>query len=78
MGVMVGRWTNSVDDGIYWVWDDDTVNPEDSTLFQVMERYLTRGETMEILSYAPNAGDELRTEIMYNERKAHKETHHAY
>jgi hypothetical protein len=72
MGVIIGRWTNSVDDGIYWVWDGE-VEHEDSTLFAVMERYLTRGETMEILKYTPKGGDELRSQIMVNERKAHKE-----
>lgn len=72
MGVMICRWDNSEEDGVYWVWDDE-VTHEDSTLFAVMERYLTHGETMEILSYTPRGGDGNRGEIMYNERKAHEE-----
>jgi len=77
MGVIIARWNNSVEDGIYWVWDDE-IGHGDSTLFEVMERYLTQGETMEILSYAPKGADELRTEIMHNEREAHEETRNAY
>ena len=73
MGVMICRWDNSVEDGIHWVRDDD-MHHEDCTLFAVMERYLTRGETMEILKYVPKRGDELRGAMMFSEREAHKET----
>ena len=81
MGVMICRWDNSIDDGIYWLGDDTP--PRDSyTLYDIMERYLTTGEIMEILSYAPrngplHVGNGLGT-MLTNERKAHKETHHAY
>lgn len=69
MGLIIARWTNSIEDGIHYVRDDD--GPwEGITLFAVMERYLTRGETMEILSYQPR-DDEQRGVLMYNEREAH-------
>jgi hypothetical protein len=80
MGVMICRFSNSVDDGIYWVGDSSP--PKDSyTLYDVMERYLTTGETMEILCYDPcydpyDASS--TTKMLTNEREAHKETHHAY
>jgi hypothetical protein len=57
MGMVIARWSNSEDDGIYWVEDDAMLpsgEPEpDSTLHAVMLRYLTTGETMEILKYEP-------------------------
>lgn len=47
MGLLVLRWENSVDDGdgIYYGGADGL------TLFEVMEEYLTHGQTMEILKY---------------------------
>jgi hypothetical protein len=52
MGLMICRWINSGYDGIYWL--GDSTPPKDSySLFDVMERYLTKGETVEILSYDP-------------------------
>ena len=50
MGLIIARWENSEDDGIYWMGDES----DENTIFMVMERYLTTGETMEILSYSPD------------------------
>jgi hypothetical protein len=69
MGIIIARWENSEDNGIYWTRDDQTL--EGDTLFEVMERYLTGGETMEILSYAPR-NEDARVELMANERIAHR------
>jgi hypothetical protein len=82
MGVMICRWTNSDDDGIYWL-GDATPPIEAYTLFDVMERYLTTGETLEILSYDPGNRatayrQPLTMDALNNEREAHGETHHAY
>lgn len=52
MGLIIARWTNSEDDGIYWMPDDAPW--KDDGLFQVMGRYLARGETVEILKYVPD------------------------
>ena len=71
MGLIIARWENSEDDGIYWMGDE----PEEYTLFEVMERYLTTGETLEILSYSPDIRqDRDMVAMLYNERKAHGET----
>ena len=77
MGVMICRFINSPDpddDGIYWL--GDATPPKDSySLYDVMERYLTTGETVEILKYDrqekmergwPTTMDALRAE-----RRAH-------
>lgn len=71
MGLMICRWTNSEDDGIYWMGDDVTANSADGyTLFSVMERYLTHGETMEILKYSHGEGERSIT-MLEREREAH-------
>ena len=71
MGLMICRFSNSDADGIYWL--GDSTPPQDSySLFDVMERYLTHGETMEILSYDPY-DEGSTTAMLANERKAHKE-----
>lgn len=65
--VLVGRWQNgpTVPNGIFWR------DAETATLFEAMQRYITTGECMEILKYAPrscaNAGE------VYDEREAHGE-----
>lgn len=71
MGLIIARWTNSEDDGIYWMGDDVAANPPDGyTLFSVMESYLTHGETMEILKYSPGEG-ERAIDMLEREREAH-------
>ena len=88
MGLIIARWTNSEDDGIFWQFDDERLysgEPDpDQTLFAAMRRYITTGETMEILKYVPRMGgeseeeDKIRTVtretlvgILEPERKAH-------
>ena len=70
--VIVGRWWNNPnieEGGIYWA-DAETV-----TLFDYMQRYLTRGEVVEILSY--NSSGDPRIGGVYTERLAHKEKNDA-
>ena len=67
MGLMICRWDNSVDDGIYWLGDES----DKYTLFEVMKRYLTTGETMEILAYDPDDRQDM-VAMLNNERLAHK------
>ena len=72
MGLMICCWANSGDDGIHWMYDDEP--PEHGeTLFAVMESYITRGETMEILKYVPREGPRALhiTPMLDAERKAH-------
>lgn len=81
IGLMICRWTNSEDDGIYWMQDDEIPLSGD-TMFEVMVRYLTTGETMEILKYVPDvetrpvARDKL-VALLAAERGAHKEKNDA-
>lgn len=75
MGLIIARWTNSVDDGIYWMPDEQPW--EEDGLFAVMARYLTRGETLEILNYAPDittgpVAREALIDLLTAEREAHK------
>ena len=75
MGLIIARWTNSEDDGIYWMPDDAPW--KDDGLFATMARYLTRGETVEILKYVPDikTGPVSRDElvgVLTAEREAHK------
>lgn len=75
MGLIIARWTNSEDDGIYWMQDCEPW--KDDGLFAVMARYLTRGETMEILKYVPDikTGPVSRVDlvgVLTAEREAHK------
>ena len=75
MGLIIARWTNSEDDGIYWMPDDAPW--KDDGLFQVMGRYLARGETVEILKYVPDikTGPVNRDElvgVLTAEREAHQ------
>lgn len=55
MGLIIARWSNSEDDGIFWQFDDERTysgqSDPDQTLFATMARYLATGETMEILKY---------------------------
>lgn len=91
MGLIIARWSNSEDDGIYWQFDEERLysgQPDpDQTLFAVMERYLTTGETMEILKYVPDIPGETAEEgrirtvtrealltVLNPERKAHNWT----
>lgn len=75
MGVMVCRWTNSVDDegdGIYYA------GAEHLTLFELMQEYLTHGQTVEVLKYDPDrsVGEGVYidiTKLRDNERRAHGE-----
>ena len=76
MGLIIARWTNSDDDGIYWMPSDGPIK-HSATLFSAMERYLTHGETMEILNYAPDitTGPVARgtlINLLTAEREAHK------
>lgn len=68
-GVLVARWTGreGLADGIYWTG----AGSPHSTLFDAMERYLTTGETLEIISY--HGTIEEVDELVYQERKAHGE-----
>jgi hypothetical protein len=72
MAIMICRWENSEDDGIHWMYADQTDPSE--TLFAIMQRYLTTGETMEILSYRRDTVAGGRTnvsELLFAERRAH-------
>lgn len=56
-GIIIARWSDGLtasDDGINWRWANE--DSSEGTLFAVMERYLTAGLTMEILSYRPDHG----------------------
>lgn len=76
MGLIIARWTNSEDDGIYWMYDDAPWGNEG--LFSIMARYLTHGETLEILKYVLDTGEGLISRdqlapLLEREREAHKE-----
>jgi hypothetical protein len=88
MGLIIARWGNSDDDGIYWQFDDERLYSgeldPDQTLFATMTRYLTTGETMEILKYVPDTPSKTVVEskveivtkttimqVLIPERKAH-------
>lgn len=88
MGLIIARWENSEDDGIFWQFDDERLysgEPDpDQTLFAAMRRYITTGETMEILKYVPDVPTKTVVEnkvvtitretlvgILEPERKAH-------
>lgn len=66
--VLVGWWTNAPDipDGIYWT------EASEGTLFAAMEKYLTTGQTMEIVSYMPGLPTGGTALLVRDERKAHK------
>jgi hypothetical protein len=75
MGLMICRWANSEDDGIYWTYDDAPPK-QGETLFALMERYLTTGETTEILKYVPDTGEGFISKaelipLLTREREAH-------
>lgn len=75
MGLIIARWTNSEDDGIYWMRDNEPW--EGDRLFAVMARYLTRGETLEILKYVPDiktgpVSRDALVGVLTAEREAHK------
>lgn len=75
MGVMICRWANSVDDegdGIYYT------GAEDLTLFELMQEYLTHGQTVEVLKYDPDRSVGKQryaniTKLRDDERRAHGE-----
>jgi hypothetical protein len=76
MGLIIARWADSEDDGIYWMRDDEPVGYGE-TLFAVMTRYLTTGETMEILKYVPEiktgpVSRDALVGVLTAEREAHK------